>query len=128
MNLYLVEKASVGRALGAVLDERGGQKSKAETHIRCASGDVVAWASGHLLRLCEPEEYDANLAARWSLCDLPIIPERWELRAIERTKALLEGIGKLLKEAGVVIHAGDGDREGQLLIDEILEHARPDRA
>jgi DNA topoisomerase-3 len=116
-NLYITEKASVGRALADVLP---GEKNRASNHIRCG-GDVVGWASGHLLRLFEPEEYDANLKV-WSLEALPIVPERWKYSSVERTKTLLEGLGRFLKEAGAVIHAGDIDREGQLLIDEILEY------
>jgi DNA topoisomerase-3 len=115
--LYITEKASVARALAGVL---GGQRVRGETHIQCGD-DVVAWASGHLLRLFEPEEYDANLKI-WSLEALPIVPERWKYKPVERTKALLEGLGKLLKEADSVVHAGDADREGQSLVDEILEH------
>jgi DNA topoisomerase-3 len=115
-NLYITEKASVGRALAGVL----GASAKGETYIQCGD-DVVAWASGHLLKLFEPEEYDANLKT-WSLEALPIVPERWKYKPVERTKALLDGLGKLMKEADSVVHVGDGDREGQLLIDEVLEH------
>jgi DNA topoisomerase-3 len=115
--LYITEKSSVGRALADVLP---GEKKKEEHHIRCG-GDVVAWASGHLLRLFEPEEYDSSLKA-WSLDTLPIIPEHWKYKPVERTKPLLDGIGKLLKGANVVVNAGDADREGSLLVDEILEY------
>jgi DNA topoisomerase-3 len=114
---YIAEKSSVGKALANVLP---GEKKKEEHHIRCG-GDVVAWASGHLLRLYEPEEYDAGLKI-WSLDTLPIIPEHWKYKPVERTKPLLDGIGKRLKDADIVVNAGDADREGSLLIDEILEY------
>jgi DNA topoisomerase-3 len=52
--LYIAEKSSVGRALANVLP---GEKKKEGDHIRCGT-DVVAWASGHLLELWEPEDYD----------------------------------------------------------------------
>jgi DNA topoisomerase-3 len=117
MKLYIAEKSSVGKALAAVLP---GEKEKGVNHIRCGD-DAVAWASGHLLRLFEPEEYDEGLK-KWSLETLPIVPEQWKYRPVERTKALLAGLGALLKYADVVVNAGDADREGSLLIDEILEH------
>ena len=40
------------------------------------------------------------------------------------SKAQLDTIGKLLRDAASVVHAGDPDREGQLLVDEVLEHFR----
>ena len=117
MILYIAEKASVGRALADVLP---GSKTRGENSIRCGN-DVVAWAAGHLLELCEPEDYDERYK-RWKIEDLPIIPKAWKLREIERTKGLLHGIRKLLKDASEVVHAGDADREGQLLIDELLDY------
>lgn len=117
MILYIAEKASVGRALADVLP---GERRREKNCIRCGS-DVVAWASGHLLELCKPEDYDTRYKS-WRLEDLPIIPETWRLREIDRTKKLLRSIRSLLKNASEVVHAGDADREGQLLIDEILEY------
>jgi DNA topoisomerase-3 len=115
--LFITEKASVGRALANVLP---GEKQKEEHCIRCG-GDIVAWASGHLLELCEPQDYDEKYS-KWRLDTLPIIPDQWKLKGIHRTRNLLENIGKLLKQADSVVHAGDLDREGQCLIDEILEY------
>lgn len=116
MILYITEKASLGRALAAVLP---GDKIKEGDHIRCGD-NVVAWASGHLLELYEPQDYDDRYKT-WSLSDLPIVPKEWKLKPIARTKTLLTGIRALLKDAKEVVNAGDADREGQLLIDEILE-------
>ncbi|GHV31306.1 DNA topoisomerase 3 [Synergistales bacterium] len=117
MRLYIAEKASVGRALAGVLP---GSKVKGDNCIRCG-GDVVAWASGHLLELCEPEDYDEKYK-RWGMDTLLYVPEKWRRKAIPRTKALLSGIKKLLRGCDVVVNVGDSDREGQLLIDEILDY------
>jgi DNA topoisomerase-3 len=115
--LFITEKASVGRALSNVLP---GEKQKEENHIRCGD-DVVAWASGHLLELFEPQDYD-EVYTKWQLDTLPIIPKEWKLKEISRTKNLLRNIEKLLKQGELVVHAADIDREGQLLVDEILEY------
>lgn len=117
MRLYIAEKASVGRALSAVLP---GDRVKEGDHIRCGE-DIVAWASGHLLELYEPDNYEERYK-NWNLGDLPIVPKEWKLKEIPRTKSLLSGLRKLLRGADEVINAGDSDREGQLLIDEILEY------
>jgi DNA topoisomerase-3 len=115
--LYICEKASVGRALAGVLP---GAETKGDNFIQ-RGGDVVAWASGHLLELCEPEDYDERYK-KWEPSTLLYVPERWKRKEISRTKALLSGIKKLLKDANTVVNVGDADREGQLLIDEILEY------
>jgi DNA topoisomerase-3 len=120
MKLYLMEKGSLGRALATVLP---GERKKEENFIRCG-GDIVAWASGHLLELCEPEDYDSAYK-KWSRETLLYVPEKWKLREKERTKSLFASLRKLIKgltDSDVVVHGGDGDREGQLLIDEILEY------
>ena len=119
-NLYVAEKASVGKALANVLP---GDKKREENFIRCG-GDIVAWASGHLLELCEPEDYDPAYK-KWSRGTLLYVPDKWKLKEKERTKALFSGLKKLIKglsSSDVVVNVGDGDREGQTLIDEILEH------
>jgi DNA topoisomerase-3 len=116
----VAEKASVGRALSNVLP---GVKKREENFIRCG-GDIVAWASGHLLELCEPEDYDPAYK-KWSRDTLLYVPEKWKLKEKQRTKALFVGLKKLIHGLGasdVIVNVGDGDREGQTLIDEILEH------
>jgi DNA topoisomerase-3 len=118
--IYVAEKASVGRALANVLP---GTQKRDENFIRCG-GDIVAWASGHLLELCEPEDYDSAYK-KWSRDTLLYVPDKWKLKEKERTKALLSGLKKLIHGLGpsdTVVNVGDGDREGQTLIDEILEH------
>jgi DNA topoisomerase-3 len=116
----VAEKASVGRALANVLP---GDKKREENFIRCGE-DIVAWASGHLLELCEPEDYDPAYK-KWGRDTLLYVPEKWKLKEKERTKTLFSGLKKLIRGLGasdVVVNVGDGDREGQTLIDEILEY------
>jgi DNA topoisomerase-3 len=126
--LYIAEKPSVGRAIAAVLP--GGQKKDESGFILCGR-DVVAWAAGHLLESADPEDYDSSFR-EWNPETLPILPSKWK-RIPKKTRKgdggggaharkLLSGIGKLLKKADSVVNAGDADREGQFLIDEILEH------
>jgi DNA topoisomerase-3 len=117
--LYICEKKSVGAALADVLP---GTKKREENFIRRGE-DIVAWASGHLLELCEPEDYDPAYK-KWSRGTLLYVPDKWRLKEKERTKALLSGLKKLIKglsSSDTVVNVGDGDREGQTLIDEILE-------
>lgn len=53
---------------------------------------------------------------------LPIKVVNWKLVPKDGAKEQIKKIAALLKSATVVINAGDPDREGQLLVDEVLEH------
>lgn len=120
MRLFIAEKPSVARALAAGL----GRPSRGDGFLRVGE-DVVTWAFGHLLEMAMPEHYDPALA-RWREQDLPIVPAEWKMRVKddEGAKNQLRTIGRFLKEASEVVNAGDPDREGQLLVDEILEAYR----
>ncbi len=71
---------------------------------------------GHLLEQAQPDIYDSRYA-RWNLNDLPIVPEKWQLQPKPSVTKQLNVIKRLLGDAEEVIHAGDPDREGQLLVD-----------
>src|SRR4051794_38869549 len=114
MRLIIAEKPSLARAIAAALP---GTVQKVGLHVECSTGDVVAWCAGHVLETAPPEDYSAELK-QWSLETLPIHPTRWKHR-VGRPE-LVDAIGKLLTRATRVVHAGDPDREGQLLVDEVL--------
>ena len=82
---------------------------------------IVTWGFGHILRQAEPEEYDEKYK-RWRMEDLPIIPEKWRLLVSESCVKQFEIVRGLIERADEVVHAGDPDREGQLLIDEVLDY------
>ncbi len=124
MKLYIAEKPSLGRAIAAALSHTLTKPHKAlKTHIELANGDVVSWCVGHILAQANPEDYDASFK-KWSMDTLPIIPSQWQLKPITRTKAQLTVLRKLVKQADEIIHAGDPDREGQLLVDEVIDYLK----
>ena len=116
MRLFVAEKPSLGRAIAAEL----GVTQNNPTFQICGS-DTVTWCFGHILAPYDPQDYDDNLRT-WRRRDLPIIPTEWKLRPKESALTQLQVINHLLSEASSVVHAGDPDREGQLLVDEVLEH------
>lgn len=116
MKLFIAEKPSLGRAIAHGL----GNERKGDGCIYCGN-DVVTWCFGHMLTLAWPKDYDPQLA-HWTRGNLPIIPSQWKLLVKKEAASQLKIIGKLLKEADSVVNAGDPDREGQLLVDEVLEH------
>ncbi|AKH89339.1 DNA topoisomerase III [Edwardsiella tarda] len=117
MRLFIAEKPSLGRAIADVLPK---PHRRADGYIQCGDDDVVTWCVGHLLEQAEPDAYDARYA-RWNLADLPIVPQKWQLRPKASSAKQLKVIERLLHDAQQVVHAGDPDREGQLLVDEVLD-------
>ncbi|WP_440055452.1 DNA topoisomerase III [Pseudoalteromonas sp. T1lg65] len=120
MRLYIAEKPSLGRAIADALPK---PHSKKDGHIQAANGDIVTWCIGHLLEQAEPEDYDAKYK-KWRHEDLPIIPSQWQFKAKSKTRKQLTVVKKLIGQASEVVHAGDPDREGQLLVDEVIEYAK----
>ena len=114
MRLFIAEKPSLARAIAEALP---GTKRRGKENIVCGDGDVVAWCVGHILETAPPEAYGPHFTS-WRLEHLPITPRDWKLRVLESD--LLCGIEGLLRKASRVVHAGDPDREGQLLVDEVL--------
>ena len=114
--LYIAEKPDIGRTLATYLWK---DDCKKETgYIR--NGDTaVTWAIGHILVQGTPEMYGEENKV-WA--NYPIIPQRWITKPAANTAKQFDVVAKLLKDADVVVHAGDPDREGQLLIDEILDY------
>lgn len=120
--LIIAEKPSLARDIAAVLPEPVIERTN--DMIRTANY-TVTWLFGHVLSLKEPEDYDKKYAQRSDLSLLPIYFPDWGMKVPKDDKDgtkrdRLEMIGTLLKEADTVIHAGDIDDEGQLLVDEVL--------
>lgn len=117
MRLYIAEKPSMGREIAAVLP---GPVRKGNGFIETGAG-TVTWLFGHVLRQAEPQEYDAKYKV-WRAEDLPIIPEHWKLMVSESSAKQFAVVKQLISQADEIVHSGDPDREGQLLVDEVLEY------
>ncbi len=116
MKLYLAEKPSQGREIAAVL----GAITKKEGWME-GDGIIVTWAFGHLLAEAEPDDYNPDYK-RWSLGDLPIIPDPWQYKVAKGARKQLSTIRKLLRKASSVVIATDADREGETIGRSILEY------
>ena len=115
--LIISEKPSVAADIAKVL----GKAKKCDDHYE-NDEYVIASALGHLVELNMPADIDKKYA-RWSLSNLPIIPDTFKLKPIEKTKAKLSSLKKLLarKDIDGVINACDAGREGELIFTYIYE-------
>ena len=116
MRLFIAEKPSLGKAIASGL----GGGTPGDGCIVCGS-DVVTWCFGHILEQAAPEEYDEKYKT-WRMADLPILPSVWKLNVTKSCAKQFSSIKKLVKEADEIVNGGDPDREGQLLVDEVLEY------
>ena len=125
--LFIAEKPSLAKAIADGL----GVVKRQNGFIECRDDAVVTWCFGHLLEQAEPDAYLPDDIPKtkkgkkiWRLQDLPIFPTEWKVlvKKDKGVKQQLSAIGKLIKSSAVVVNAGDPDREGQLLVDEVLEH------
>ena len=118
MILYIAEKPSLGRAIADVLPK---PHKKGDGFIEAANGDCVSWCVGHLLEQAEPDAYNPEFKS-WKFEHLPIVPDKWQLKPKAATRSQLTVLKRLVKQANTLVNAGDPDREGQLLVDEVIAY------
>jgi len=119
-SLVLCEKPSVAREIARVLGCNKTSKSYIESDKY-----IVTWALGHLIELKIPEHYDPKYK-NWNLDDLPIIPEKMDLKVMKQTSHQYKAIEQLAKRKDVheCIIATDAGREGELVARWILDKIR----
>ena len=115
MRLFLREKPSQGKDIGRIL----GATQRGEGCLN-GSGVTVTWCIGHLVEAAAPEVYDAALK-RWSLEQLPIIPQQWRVEVKPKTATQFKVVMALLAKATHLVIATDADREGELIAREIID-------
>ncbi len=115
MRLFLCEKPSQGKDIGRIL----GATQRGEGCLN-GSGVTVTWCIGHLVEAAAPEVYDAALK-RWSLEQLPIIPQQWRVEVKPQTATQFKVVKTLLAKATHLVIATDADREGELIAREIID-------
>ena len=118
MRLIITEKPSVAKVVAARLG--GGHNSGGYIQV---GNDVVTWALGHLYEQAPPDHYNP-LWKRWAFDALPMVPSQWALLPKGDRQRQIDVLQDLLKRAQTVVHGGDPDPEGELLIYEILETAK----
>ena len=94
---------------------------------------IVINAYGHLFTLSDVEDYETNPDYKWKLDNIPCFPEKFKFKLIKNDgKYESGGIEKqynLIKElcnrddVDVIVNAGDSDREGEIIVRLIVQHA-----
>lgn len=124
MKLVIAEKPSLARAICAALSKNGEHFTSCENNEYYKSNNYYVVAQfGHLLSLLMPEEYEENEGEK---APLPYFPTKYEFKIKDGCEKRFKTITKLVKSNDVdeIIHCGDADREGQLLVDLVLERIK----
>jgi DNA topoisomerase-3 len=118
--LFIAEKPSMAAEIAKILFNTSNPDKKL-SHFSGTGSDKVTWLFGHVLELAEPGGYKEEWV-KWNLDALPIIPENWRRLVKNSAQKQFDEVKKLIGEASEIVHAGDPDREGQLLVDEVLDY------
>ena len=117
--LVVAEKPSVAMSYAKVL----GATSRKDGYLE-GNGYLVSWCIGHLVELAPPNVYDEKFI-KWSIADLPILPQKWQYLVSASTKKQFGILQKLMHRPDVdsVICATDAGREGELIFRLVYQQA-----
>ena len=117
--MIVAEKPSVAVSYAKVL----GATSRQDGYLE-GNGYLVSWCVGHLVELAPPNVYDAKYV-KWSIADLPILPQKWQYLVSASTKKQFGILQKLMHRPDVesVICATDAGREGELIFRLVYQQA-----
>ena len=88
------------------------------------NGYLVSWCVGHLVELAPPNVYDAKYV-KWSIADLPILPEKWQYQVSASTQKQFGILQKLMHRPDVdsIVNSCDSGREGELIFRLVYQQA-----
>ena len=117
--LIIAEKPSLARNIASALDIRVNKEGYMENEKY-----IVSWAFGHLFKLRDVDGYVGE-KRKWSEVKLPFFPEKFEFElkndsGIKKQYKILKNLINS-KEVDEIVNAGDADREGQIIVDIIID-------
>ena len=117
--LVISEKPSVAMSYAKVL----GATNRKDGYLE-GNGYLVSWCVGHLVELAPPNVYDEKFV-KWSIADLPILPQKWQYLVSASTKKQFDILKDLMHRPDVdsIVCATDSGREGELIFRLVYEQA-----
>ena len=105
--LVVSEKPSVAMAYAKVL----GVTNRKDGYLE-GGGYLVSWCIGHLVELAPPNIYDEKYV-KWSIADLPILPQQWQYLVSASTKKQFGVLKDLMNRPDVdsIVCATDSGRD-----------------
>ena len=129
--LIIAEKPSLGRAIANALNVKKFTGEKSNGYYE-NDKYIITWCFGHLFKLKDIGDYEGLNNISWEDIALPFLPNPFELKYNpgrneeegEGIKKQVEIIKELISkdEIDEIVHCGDADREGQVIVNEVLEY------
>ena len=132
--LVIAEKPSLGRSIASGLtwwrNEQFTRQGKDRNTWLESQNYIVASSVGHLYELIDLDayfpDYEPGKKHSWTMERLPFFPDNWNFKfeGKDNVKGLIRTINSLMNRTDVdkIYNAGDPDREGQRLVDEIIHY------
>lgn len=118
--LIIAEKPSVANDIAKALGgfTRQGEFFESDRY-------VLSSAVGHLVEIAAPEAFEVK-RGKWSFAHLPVLPDHFDVRPIPKNEERLKMLTRLIKRKDVseLINACDAGREGELIFQLIVQHAK----
>lgn len=128
MILVIAEKPSLA---SKIQDAIGNMKREDGYYIN--ESYIITYAFGHLFTLMDIEDYLGIKDTRWTLDTIPFYPKKFQFELIkDKNKQVDKGVLKQfniikklinLENVDTVVNAGDSEREGEIIIRIIIDHA-----
>ena len=123
--LIIAEKPSLARNIASALNVRVSKEGYMENEKY-----IVSWTFGHLFKLRDVDGYVGE-KRKWSEVKLPFFPEKFEFDlkndlGIKKQYKILKNLINS-KEVDEILNAGDADREGQIIVDIIINAIKTDK-
>ena len=123
--LIIAEKPSLARNIASALNVRVSKEGYMENEKY-----IVSWTFGHLFKLRDVDGYVGE-KRKWSEVKLPFFPEKFEfdLKNDLGIKKQYKILNNLINsnEVDEIVNAGDADREGQIIVDIIINAIKTDK-
>lgn len=120
MRLFIAEKPAVANDIVKAL---GGNFTRHDGWFE-SDNAIVTNCFGHIIESQPPENYNPEYKA-WKVETLPLRLYPVKYQPVESAAKQVKTVLELIRRGDVteIVHAGDPDDEGQLLVDEVLEYA-----
>lgn len=120
--LVIAEKPSVAGDIARALAESAGVFAKRQDYFE-NDDYVISSAVGHLLEMVPPDGVEVQ-RGKWSLTNLPVLPDEFALRPIKANEGRLNVLARLYRREDVanIINACDAGREGELIFFNIVRY------
>ncbi|MBU1106414.1 MAG: DNA topoisomerase 3 [Candidatus Riflebacteria bacterium] len=117
--LVFAEKPSVGKDIARIL----GAGRRGEGFLE-GPDYIVTWGFGHLVSLGHPEVQNPAWQ-KWSLENLPMLPQIWKLAVLPSSKQQYENVASLFnrEDVDLIINGADAGREGELIFRLVYQHS-----